>query len=166
MASDNNTAVGTSLPLFQLRHNDFGRLVFMDADGVEHEGVVPVRAFPIGAPEQGIALVSAEGHELLWIEQWSEVTPAVKALIEQDLAVREFMPEISRIRSVSSFSTPTVWQVDTNRGQTSFTLKGEEDIRRLPQSALLIADSHGIQFLIRDIKVLDKHSRKILDRFL
>ena len=45
-------------------------------------------------------------------------------------------------------------------------LKGEEDIRRLSQTRLLIADSHGIQFLVRDIGTLDRHSRKLLDRFL
>jgi hypothetical protein len=161
-----NTEINTSLHQFKLHHNDFGRLVFAGADGIAHEGAIPVRAFPIGAPDEGVALMSADGHELVWIEQWADVTPQIRALIEQDLAVREFMPEISRIRSVSSFSTPTVWEVETNRGTTAFTLKGEEDIRRLPQSALLIADSHGIQFLIRDIGVLDKPSRKILDRFL
>jgi len=160
MASD------TAMHQFQLRHNNFGRLVFIDAQGVEHEGAIAVRAFPIGAPQQGIALVSADGAELAWIEQWTDVAAPIRALIEQDLASREFMPEISRIRSVSSFSTPTVWEVETNRGDTSFTLKGEEDIRRLSPTALLIADKHGIQFIIRDIKVLDKHSRKILDRFL
>jgi hypothetical protein len=31
---------------------------------------------------------------------------------------------------------------------------------------LLIADSHGINFLVRDMFKIDKHSRKILDRFL
>ncbi|SRR5450830_239478 len=162
MTTDSNTP----MQHFQLRHNDFGRLVFIAADGVEYEGAISVRAFPIGAPEQGIALMSAEGHELAWIEQWTDVSPQIRAIIEQDLAVREFMPQISRIREVSSYSTPTVWRVETNRGDTAFTLKGEEDIRRLPQSALLIADSHGIQFLIRDINALDKQSRKILDRFL
>ena len=45
-------------------------------------------------------------------------------------------------------------------------LKGEEDIRRLSRTRLLIADTHGIQFLIRDIGTLDRHSRKLLDRFL
>jgi hypothetical protein len=45
-------------------------------------------------------------------------------------------------------------------------LKGEEDIRRLSQSQLMIADTHGIQFLIRDIGTLDRNSRKLLDRFL
>ncbi|ASU38580.1 hypothetical protein hmeg3_09915 [Herbaspirillum sp. meg3] len=151
---------------FSLRHNGLGRLVFVDADGSEHEGAVPVRAFPIGAPDEGIALVSADGHELAWIEHWSDVSPEIRRMMEAELATREFMPEISRIVGVSSFATPTIWEVETNRGNTSFTLKGEEDIRRLPQSALLISDSHGIQFLVRDIKALDKPSKKILDRFL
>jgi uncharacterized ferredoxin-like protein len=45
-------------------------------------------------------------------------------------------------------------------------LKGEEDIRRIAHATLLIADSHGVQFLIRDTDALDKASRKLLDRFL
>lgn len=158
----------TALPTqhFQLRHDALGRLVMIDAEGVEHEGVIPVRAFPVGAPHESIAVVSAEGHELAWIAQWPDVSQEIRSLLEAELATREFMPEISRIMAVSSFATPSVWQVATNRGDTTFTLKGEEDIRRLPSSALLISDSHGIQFLIRDTKVLDRHSRKILDRFL
>ncbi|TFI20394.1 DUF1854 domain-containing protein, partial [Herbaspirillum sp. 3C11] len=99
-------------------------------------------------------------------DQWSDISAELRTVIEEELAAREFMPQISRIIGVSSFATPSVWEVETNRGNTSFTLKGEEDIRRLPNSALLIADSHGIQFLIRDTKALDKHGRKILDRFL
>ena len=157
---------GAAAHNFTLRRNSLGRLVFVDAEGVAHEGAIPVRAFPIGAPDEGIALVSAEGHELAWIDQWSDTSVELRAIIEEELAAREFMPQISRIVGVSSFATPSIWEVETNRGNTSFTLKGEEDIRRLPNSALLIADSHGIQFLIRDIKALDKHGRKILDRFL
>ncbi|MFZ1181225.1 MAG: DUF1854 domain-containing protein [Herbaspirillum sp.] len=151
---------------FCLRHDTLGRLVFIDADGSEHEEVIPVRAFPIGAPDQGIALVNSNGHELAWIEKWPDVLPEIRAKIEAELALREFMPEINRIVGVSSFAMPSIWEVDTNRGATSFTLKGEEGIRRLPQSALLISDSHGIQFLIRDTRLLDRHSRRLLDRFL
>lgn len=166
MTAQTSEQANTPTHNFTLRHNGMGRLVFVDADGSEHEGAIPVRAFPIGAPDEGIALVSADGQELAWIERWSDVAPEIRKMIEAELATREFMPEIGRIVDVSSFATPTIWEVETNRGNTSFTLKGEEDIRRLPQSALLISDSHGIQFLIRDTKALDKHSRKILDRFL
>jgi hypothetical protein len=76
------------------------------------------------------------------------------------------MPEIKRIVSVSSFATPSTWEVDTERGLATLILKGEEDIRRLTPPALLIADSHGIHFLIRDRQALDQQSRRFLDRFL
>jgi len=90
----------------------------------------------------------------------------MRSLVEDELARREFMPEIRRIVSVSSFATPSTWQVDTDRGASTLVLKGEEDIRRLHSPALLIADSNGIHFLIRDRYALDQHSRRILDRFL
>ena len=43
-------------------------------------------------------------------------------------------------------------------------LPGKERAEAL--EGLLIADSHGIHFLIRDRYALAAHSRKILDRFL
>lgn len=155
-----------TLPVFQLRRNAFGRLVFQGADGVAHECVIPVRAFPISEADRGLSLVSSDGRELVWIERLADVPAAERALIEEELAGREFMPEIRKLASVSTFATPSVWQVETDRGATRFTLRGEEDIRRLSPQTLLIADSHGIFYLVRDILSLDKHSRKLLDRFL
>lgn len=151
---------------YRLQRNAFGRLVFTGADGSTQEGVIPVRAFPIAAPDNGIALVDPHGHELAWIERLSDLPEDAATLVAAELARREFMPVINRVRSVSSFATPSVWRVETDRGDASFVLKGEEDIRRLTPPALLIADSHGIQFLIRDRTALDHHSRKLLDRFL
>ena len=153
-------------PDYQLRRNSFGRLELTDADGETHDGVVPVRAFPITAADDGLALVDPYGHELAWIDRLDSLPDDLRQLLESELAGREFMPVIERIVSVGSFATPSTWEVDTDRGRTTFVLKGEEDIRRLAAPALLIADSHGIQFLIRDRNALDQHSRRILDRFL
>ncbi len=153
-------------PDYQLHRDPFGRLVFTAPDGEIHVGVVPVRAFPIAAPADGIALVDPHGHELAWIDRLDTLPAGLRQLIEAELASREFMPEIRRIVSVSSFATPSTWAVETDRGTTRFVLKGEEDIRRLASPALLIADSHGIHFLIRDRFALDAHSRRLLDRFL
>jgi hypothetical protein len=154
-----------SMSGFQLSRDTYGRLVFSAGDEV-HAGVVAVRAFPVTAPEDGISLLDGEGRELAWIERLSDLSGESRALLEQELAGREFMPEIRRIHHVSSFATPSTWQVETDRGDTSFILKGEEDIRRLNHTTLLVADSHGIQFLIRDLSALDRTSRKLLDRFL
>ena len=148
-----------------LERNAFGQLVFVAADGVRHL-VNPVRSFPIAAPTEGIGLVNTDGEEVAWVERIADLPPAARELLEAELATREFMPVIQRIHSVSSFATPSTWEVDTDRGPTSLVLKGEEDIRRLVRPALLIADSRGIHFLIRDRYALDAHSKKMLDRFL
>jgi len=150
----------------QLNRDAHGRLLLTTPDGTIHESIVPVRAFPIAAPAEGIALVGADGHELAWIEQLDSLPDATRKLLEDELANREFIPEIRRLRHVSTFATPSTWDVETDRGETRFVLNGEEDIRRLGTTTLLIADSQGIQFLIRDLQALDRHSRKLLDRFL
>lgn len=148
-----------------LERNSFGQLVFVAPDGTRQQ-VNPVRSFPIAAPTESIGLVNAEGEEVAWITRITDLSPTSREVLEADLATREFMPVIERIRSVSSFATPSTWEVDTDRGPTSLVLKGEEDIRRLVRPALLIADSRGINFLIRDRYALDAHSKKMLDRFL
>ena len=153
-------------PDFQLHRDAYGQLVLTAKNGETHEAVVPVRAFPIGAPDEGIALVNGEGHEVGWIERLADLPDDIGRLLDEELASREFVPEIENILEVSSFACPSTWQLKTNRGPASLILKGEDDIRRLTQTRLLIADSNGIQFLVRDIGGLDKHSRKLLDRFL
>jgi len=149
-----------------LSRNAAGRLVLTGKDGVSHEGVVPVRAFPISAPDAGLSLLGEDGHELRWISRLSDVPEDARVLLESELTQREFMPEIIRIKQVSSFATPSKWQVSTNRGDTELLLKAEDHIRRLSHISLLITDGHGVSFLIRDIEALDKHSRKLLERFL
>jgi len=155
----------TSTP-FTLIRNPFGRLVLTTSNGEVVEGVVPVRAFPIQSPEVGISLVHTDGHEVAWVEQLSGLPEPAQSLIREELQGREFIPTILSIESVTSFSTPCTWHVKTDRGDTSFVLRGDEDIRRAGPTILLVTDSHGIQFLIRDAASLNRESRKILDRFL
>ena len=154
------------MPDFLLARNNAGRLVLTTAQGAVHEGITPVRAFPVTAPDKLVAIMSTEGKEVLWIDDPAELPEDVRTLIQEEIASRELMPEILRILSVSSFSTPCTWDVETDRGRTTFVLKGEEDIRRLRAQTLIITDSHGLRFLLRDMSTIDKASRRILDRFL
>lgn len=151
---------------FQLTRNAFGRLVLTNPEGEVYEGVVPVRAYPIQAPQDGVALVATDGHEVGWLDRLADAPPSVQVLIQEALDTREFMPEIQDIVSVTSFSTPCTWTVKTDRGDTRFVLRGDEDIRRVGPTVLLVTDSHGIQFKIRDLSLLSKESRRIMDRFL
>ena len=156
----------TLTPQFQLQREASGQLHFVDAHGQAHVGAVPVRAFPLAAPDEFISLVSLEGRELVWIERLADLPADVRALLQEELALRDFIPEIRQLKSVSSFGTPSVWTVETDRGPTTFVLKGEEDIRRLKGSALLIASGDGVQYSIADMLALDRPSRRLLERFL
>ena len=151
---------------FQIHRNPFGQLVFTAPDGGTHVDVEPARAFPIAAPREGIALLDSNGREVMWIPKLDDLPEEIMHLLEEELESREFMPEILRVRGVSGYATPCTWQVETDRGDAGFVLKAEEDIRRLSAPALLIVDSRGIQFLIRDPRALDETGRRILERFM
>ena len=143
-----------------------GELQLSTADGEQHLGVMPVRAFPLAAPDEGLSLIGSDGHELAWVERLSALDDGTRELIEEALAPRELMPRIQRILSVSTFATPSHWQVETDRGPATLLLKSEENIRRLGQGRLLILDSHGLAFEVPDQFSLDRHSKRLLNRFL
>jgi hypothetical protein len=151
---------------FTLTRNAFGQLCFKTETGQLYEQVLPVKAFPISLPNECIAIVDRDGHELIWLDNLSEVSAENQRMIQEELANREFMPVLMKITAVSSFATPSTWTVETSRGATQFVLKGEEDIRRISKDTYLISDNHGVQYLIENIQLLDKHSRRLLDRFL
>ena len=148
-----------------LRRDAFGRLV-LTVDGRQSVAVVPVRAFPVSAAQGPLSLVDEDGRELAWVPDLAALDAPRRALIEAALQTREFMPVIQRLLSVSSFATPSTWDVETDRGRTRLVLKGEENIRRLSATVMLIADAQGVQYLIRDVQDMDRYSRKLLDRFL
>lgn len=149
-----------------LHRDAFGRLMLRPAEGREACAVVPVRAFPLTAPDEGLSLVGPDGHEAAWIERLDTLPAGPRALIEAELREREFRPELTRLVAVSSFSTPSTWTVETDRGPFSLVLKGEEDIRRLADGSLLISDSHGLCLRVPQPRRLDRASRRLLDRFL
>jgi hypothetical protein len=155
-----------SLMNIQFDQGPSGRWYFVSADGVQYEHVMAVRSFPVAAPEEGIAVVDVDGKELLWIPHLNLLSDTVRVNVLRAMTQREFMPQILKLLGVSSFVTPSIWDIETDRGFTTLLLKGEEDIRRLSASVLLVTDGHGVQFLIRDIAQMDRQSRKLLDRFL
>lgn len=156
----------SALSTWTLQRDPFGRLVLTDELGVPHVGVHPVRAHPISAPQEGLSLVGPDGHELAWVDRLAALPTPARELIEAELRTREFHPELQRLVAVSTFSTPSQWTVETDRGPLQFILKTEEDIRRLGEGRLLITTSHGLQLFVADRWSLDRGSRRLLERFL
>jgi hypothetical protein len=151
---------------FQLKHDSFGRLVVVLPDGASYSGVTPIRGFPISDPDHGLSLCDVEGQEIVWIDDLAQLTLDIRATIELELSRHEFLPEIHRVLSLSMQTDPCEWEVETDRGRTKFLLKNEENVRRLPNNQALIIDAHGIRYLIRNPKSMDRHSQRLLERYL
>jgi hypothetical protein len=160
----NNTA---TLADFELVSDPLGRWVCRVSGAEPVVGVQVTRAFPLSAPDEAISIVGPDGHELVFVARLDALDETRRTAVARALAEREFSPVIQRIREVSTFGTPSTWQVDTDRGATELVLKVEEDIRRLPgQRRLLITSAHGVVFDIPDRNALDRASRRFLERFL
>ncbi|HTQ40492.1 MAG TPA: DUF1854 domain-containing protein [Pirellulales bacterium] len=163
---NNRVATHLNASDFHLQHDAFGQAVLTLPDGAQHVGVHAVRGFPISDPQRGIALCTAEGRELVWVDDLAQLPPAVRSAVEAELAQSEFLPKIQRILSISMQTDPSEWNVETDRGQTKFLLKSKDDVRRLDQDRALITDAHGVRYLIADATALDRTSRRILERYL
>jgi Domain of unknown function (DUF1854) len=163
--------VGAELGVRSIAHEAlcrdvWGQWQYVDGSGCVHVNVHAVRVFPISCPDGPVSIVGADGHELRWIDALDALPDTLQQSIVTMLVQRDFMPEIKQLKAVSTFATPSEWSVATSIGDTTFTLKGEEDIRRLTAGVLLITDAHGIQYVIKNLAALDRHSRRLLDRFL
>lgn len=150
---------------FGLRANEWGKLV-LSLGGEEHAGVEVARAFPITAPRRMVSVSSAEGRELLWIDDLDAVPADVRRVLEEELARRDFLPVVRRVLRVSAVVEPSEWEVETDRGTTTFLLNSEEDVYPLSGGRALVTDSHGIRYLIDDLSSLDANSRRSLERYM
>jgi hypothetical protein len=151
---------------FTLERDNRGHLVLIDAQGQRYPDAAPVRAFPLSDPLHAISICDQDGREIVYIDSLDELEPAKRAIVEESLAKREFVPVILKILAMPPRTEPSLWQVETDRGVTSFEVESEDSIYRREPRQVSIVDVRGIRYLIPDTKKLDQKSQRVLERFL
>ena len=148
---------------YRLEESGHGRLRFTGADGVVHDNVDVIHAFPVSAPEGAVAIVAADGTELAWIESLETAPEPLRRILERELSVREFLPVIERIESVSD-GEPADWNVVTDRGPRRFKVAHADDIVRCGDDSALITDTDGIRYRIPALARLATRERHLIDK--
>jgi hypothetical protein len=105
------------------------------------------------------------GEEVFLLERLEDLAEETRKLLLEDLKRREFLPRINKILTIEPSSEPSLWVVETDKGRIEFVLSTEDDVRQLDGKTMLIADSKGMRYVIRDVDKLDKKSRKAIRRF-
>lgn len=143
-----------------LRRQDSGRLALVRA-GVAIE-VQVAACFPWSEPDALIALRDDTGHEQAFIEDLGALPSEIRALVQEELRQRNFVPRIVRIDRISDEVELFAWHVQTDAGARGFLTKRQDPLRRLPGGAVLVCDIDNDLYLIPDPKRLDARSLKLL----
>jgi len=133
--------------------------------GSEVRTVHPVRCFPLTEPLKWIALVDDKGGEFALIESLDGLEQGQRACIETALREREFLPVITGIHGISVEPAHSVWQISTDRGETQFALGHDDHVRPLTKERFVVTDTHGMRYLVTDIRRLDAKSQRLLSRY-
>ena len=152
-------------PAWRLVRRPHGHVDFVDAAGKIFTDVDVLRAVPVTAPPGPVAIVSADGDELAWLDSLEQVPEPLRGSIGAELATREFLPVIERIEAISD-DDPPAWSVATDRGQRRFILASIDDIDRLPDGSAFVVDATGVRYRIADIAALDATSLRLLEKMM
>lgn len=150
---------------WRLERSPEGTLDFVDSAGLAHPDVDIVKAFPVSDPQGPIAILSADGRELAWIESLSSLPAEPQRVVAEELANREFRPVIESIVSIV-VGEPAHWTVLTDRGPCRFSTSQSDAIERRTDGKTIVTDTHGTRYVIPDISKLDRQSRLSLSEVL
>jgi hypothetical protein len=148
---------------FGLTQDSFGRLVLIDAEGVRHIDVEPVRSFPFSERRRYISIRDPRGKEIVLVDDMHTLPNHTREVLERALLEREFIPVIRRIFKITGDAGPMSWEVGTDRGETRFVMNSEDDIRRISYNTLVVVDANGGRYFIPNVAELDPHSRRLLE---
>ncbi len=126
-----------------------------------------VRAFPVTAPDRLIELREEQGDSVGMLRELSGLDETSRQVAGELLRERYLVPVIREIRGLRRELGLWIWEVVTDRGERTFSMKSpRDDVRRLPGGCLRIADMDGNTFEVREAGALDPRSRQLLDKVI
>jgi hypothetical protein len=151
------------MPAFDLTSDSRGRLVLTRPGHDDVDDVRVRRAFPLTHADRFVSVRSADGKEILLIDDLADVPTKVRRTIESALAGTTFVPRITRVESVDVRFGYQQWSVQTDRGPADFRVQEREDIRFLGDGRFRIKDADGTVYEMGSLDDLDDASRRAVE---
>ena len=136
-------------------------------DEVCHLRVVVRRLTPLSNPEAYISLAADEDTEIGILVNPSELVPESLEILREELDKRYFTPAIQKIYRVKEQFGIHEWEVETERGRITFSVRGlNQNIKQVPPARLFVTDVQGNRYDIPDYRELDAQSYQQIQRHL
>ncbi len=146
-----------------------GGFLSVEFKGVLYRRVCVCQSFPFTQPGKFISLRENDekGREIGIIEDIDKLNEETRALIEEQINLRCFMPVITKIVNVKDKYGFAYFDVLTDRGECRFTAHiFSGDIINLGDKRIIIKDVDGNRFEIPDLSKLSSSERKMIEVFI
>lgn len=125
------------------------------------------RCFPHSMPDEWISVRDVEGNELGMIQKLTDFNERVQELLQEQIRLRYFAPEILKIIDVKEEFGNVYWDVETSAGACRFTSgNGGWAIVRINEFQVLVIDIDGNRFEIPDLRKLPATTLKKMEQFI
>lgn len=125
------------------------------------------RMFPFDSPDEFISVLDKDGKEYGVIRRISDFGSENAEIITRELDRKYLCPEITKIKSLKDKLGYTYWEVDTDKGEMSFSTHDTyRNIARISDTRLVISDLDGNRFSITDVLALDRKSYRKIELYL
>lgn len=125
------------------------------------------RAFPLTNPQNYIVFLKENNKQIGMVEDVNDLDEESRKNILEELDVVFFIPQIKRIIWVKERFGSSRWKVETDRGIKEFATRSlHESVKELEDGHIVITDTEGLQYEIKDINSLPRKSRAILGKIV
>lgn len=151
---------------FERTPGGFVKLTYKDKT---YDRVGVYRTFPVTMPEEFISIREAneKAREIGVVEKLSALDPEQAKMLKEQLDLRYFTPEITKIFDIKTEYGYGYFHVMTTYGECRFTIhNGGSSVVSLSDIRIVINDLDGNRFEVPDITKLTTAERKKLDLFI
>lgn len=136
-------------------------------DGSVITGLEPRRLFPLTNTEMYITLLDENEREVALVRDLKELDAASAAALRACFAEHYHIPRITAVLSTEEKFGKLQFEVDTDYGRTSFTIRNRHtDIKSTKSGRVLMRDTDDNRYEVEDWHTLDAHSRRLLFAYL
>ena len=137
-------------------------------DGTVYEDLEPRRLFPYTNHTMYITLLDKNERELGFVRDLKELDEESEEALVECFAEYYMIPKILRVIDCKEEAGALKWEVDTDRGAVTFTIKNRHsDIKHIDGSErIIIRDSNDNRYEISNVEALDTHSKRRLFSYL
>lgn len=141
-----------------------GQMLSVTVEEEEHPSVYVHCSFPHTNRRIYLSIRTIENKEIGMIRSLDDFPEETSELLEEQVQIRYFAPEITKVVTVKEEFGYAYWEAETTAGVCRFTVRGGgNNTKLISASRLLITDVDGNRFVIADINSISEKEYRMVE---